>query len=390
MPRLTAAQQSKEVHFPFHSVRHISSPEDIDNNRRIYVGHAPISAAIDLPTDENVRDYLLEAEGRKKRRPTQVHKAIQDTLENNPHNFSVLNSGIVIVARDCEINEKDKYLILRRPSIINGSQTQGVIRDFLKNRNPEDVFPSHIKFEVVVSDNEDLIAEISIARNFQNDVMTISIAGRLGQLDELEQSLQAKLPDAKLQKSETKLSDDYIKTERLLQVITALVPEELWFKPGDMNKVYTYSMKTKCLKDFQEIYKRKTDPSDPEQGKYVELYQFYLDIAAQALEIYDKWKSHQGFVGTGIRAIERDGREIKEVPDGIIFPIIASLSAFAKKTPIGWRIDPPHFFSEDELIRAAKAVYQEIANHNPWNMGKSKACYSALYQITSIYKKLSA
>src|SRR6185295_11865473 len=117
--------------------------------------------------------------------------------------------------------------------------------------------------------------------------------------------------------------------------------------------------------------------------------QFYLDIAPEALVLYDKWKAHQGFAGTGIRSITREGREIREVPDGIIFPIIASLSAFAKKTSDGWTIKPPKHFRDEEIIRAAKSAYQNMAGHNPWLMGKSKACYFALNQITSIYQRLS-
>ena len=220
MSTVAVARPRNIFNFSFHNVRHISCPEDQDNNRRVYVGHSPIESVIDLPTDENVRDYMLEAEGKKRRRPTQVHRAILDTLENNPGNFSVLNSGVVIVARNCEIDEKKKLLTLKSPSIINGSQTQGVIRDYISS-NGDKEFKCHVKFEIIVTDNEDLIAETSISRNFQNDVMTISIAGRLGQLDELEQSLEAKLPGTKLQKSETKLSDDYVKTERLLQIIAA-------------------------------------------------------------------------------------------------------------------------------------------------------------------------
>ncbi len=380
------------VTIPFHSVRHISSPEDVINDRKVYVGQMPLLAVLELPTHENVRDYLVDAEGKRRRSPTQVHKAIRDTLNNNPENFTVLNSGVVVVAHACEIDEASKLLKLKRPSIINGSQTQGVIRDFIgeSGEAAQDLAKTtHLKFEVIVLEDEDLIAEISIARNFQNDVMTISIAGRLGQLDELEAAVQAHRPGAKLQKSETKLSDDYIKTERLLQVITALVPEELWPR-SDFNKVYTYSMKAKCLKEFQEIYRRARDTSDPEQEKFSKLYQFYLDIAAQALEIYDEWKAHQGFQGTGLRSIQRDGREIVDVPDGIVFPIIAALSAFARKTPHGWVVKRPVRFDDQDLIQAAKSVYQEIAHSNPWNMGKSRACYSSLYQITSIFKRLAA
>lgn len=381
------------VSLPFHSVRHISAPEDLENGRRVYTGHTPITGIIDLPTNENVRDYLLEAEGKKRRRPTQVHKAIRDTLENYSSSFSVLNSGVVIVSRHCEIDEKNKCLRLTNPSIVNGSQTQGVIKDFLENLESdflEEYSPIYVKFELIVTDDEDLIAEISISRNFQDDVRPISIVGRRGQLDELESSLQEKQPGKKLQKSETKLSEDYIKTERLLQVITALIPEELWVKESDVNKVYTYSQKAKCLKEFQDIYVRAHNLDDPDHCKYRELYEFYLDIVAEADLLYKKWKVHQGFQGTGLHALKRgEGGKILDVPDGLVFPVLSALSVFAKKINGHWSIVCPDQFNDDELIRVAKTVYIEIAKSNPNKMGKTKACYSALSEITSLYKKLT-
>jgi hypothetical protein len=345
-----------------------------------------------LSTDENVRSYFLDAEGKKKPRQTQVNKAIWDTLENYSHNFSVLNSGVVIVARGCEIDEKQKQLILRRASIVNGSQTQGIIKDFIEQYGPnfDTDFPTtHVKFEVIVTSDEDLIAQISISRNYQNDVLSISIAGRLGQLDELEKSFMERRPGAKLQKSETQLSEDYVRTERLLQVTTALIPEELWPRDGEVNKVYTYSRKAQCLKEFQEIYKKSHEKSDPEHSKFKKIYKFYLDIVAEADELYNKWKQHQGFQGTGLHAIKRDDQgRILEVPDGIVFPILAALSVFAKQTRNGWSIVYPKSFSEEELITAAKTAYMQIADSNPNTMGKTKACYSTLLQITSIYKKM--
>ena len=130
-------------------------------------------------------------------------------------------------------------------------------------------------------------------------------------MDELEQSLRKKIPGAQLQKSETEMSGDYIPTERLLQVITALIPAALWPKPGETEnpkKVYTYSMKAKCLKEFDEIYLKAHDPHHPDHDKAKELYRFYLDIAAEALQLYEKWKEHQGFRGTSLRCIVRDGQ----------------------------------------------------------------------------------
>jgi AIPR protein len=391
----SALQSQPVLSFPFFSFRNISCPEDSENGRKVFAGRAPAEAILDLPTDENVREYLVDAEGKKRHRPSDVHRAIQDTILNYPDKFCVLNGGVVIVARGCEADDSKKVLKLLGPSIINGAQTQGVLRDAFEELRAcgEDSPVFHVTFELIVTDDEGLIAETSIARNYQNDVKAVSIAGRLGQLDELEAALQSKLPGVKLRKSETQLSDDYVSSENLLQVITALIPESLWLKASDggsPNKVFTYSQRAKCLKDFQETFTKAKNPKDPEHARHKALYQFYLDIAADAYQLHSKWKTHQGFSGTGLRSIEREGRTIVEVPDGIVFPILASLSAFAVKTPQGWAIKPPHQFRDEELIGAAKAAYVEMAEHNPQTMGKTRACYSSLYQITSIYKKLLA
>jgi len=391
MSQQSVVRSCKSVKLPFYSVRNVTCPEEAESNRKTYVGYTLAHAIVDLPTSEDVRDFIPDAEGRKHRVYTQVHRAIKDTLENTPQDFPILNSGITIVARECEIDEKEKVLVLARPSIINGAQTQGVIKDYYENGGDKERSP-HVKFEIIVTDDEDLIAEVSIARNFQNDVRPVSIAGRLGELDELEEHLKAKAPKYRLQKSETQLSDDYVKTERLLQVIAALIPEELW--PPDrkeFNKVYTYSRKAKCLKDFRALCGQAKDETHPNHKQAAKLYQFYLDIAAEALELYERWKAHEGFKGSGLRCIKRgDKGEIEEVPDGIIFPILASLSAFAKNGSDGWVIELPSRFRDGDLINWAKGAYMNIADSNPNTMGKNKACYTYLYDMTSLFRELAA
>jgi hypothetical protein len=376
------------VRFDFNSFRNLTSPEDLANNRKVYTGQAPLQSILDLPTNENVRTYLAEAAGKQRKSYTSVHKAIRDTLLNDSQSFGVLNSGVVIVSRDIVIDDKVKFVSLIEPSIINGAQTQGVIKDLKDDgKLPED---THIKFEIIVTSDESLIAEVSIARNYQNDVMAVSIAGRLGLFDELEKSLQAYYPTYKLRKSESEYPNgiDVIDTEKLLQVITALIPAELVNKKHDVeppNKVYTYSMKARCLKEYQDIIAAKKSGN----ADGIELYKFYLDIAPYAWELYKKWKRHQGFAGTKLWSIKRDGKEIIDVPDGIVFPIISSLSVFAKNEKGNWRLDIPVDKLDKILIETAKRSYIEIADHNPQTMGKSRACYSSLYQISNLYKSLA-
>ncbi len=384
------------VDFPFYSVRNVSCPEDLENGRKVLFGSAPATAILDLDTEQNVRAYLLEAEGKKHRRPTQVLRAIRETLDTEPHNFSVKNGGVTIVAHDYEIDEKKKIMRLLKPSIINGSQTQGVLRDYYREMEESGVTAPliHVTFELIVTDDEKLIADTSISRNFQEDVMTISIAGRLGQLEDLEYSVQRVYPEYKLRMSETQLSDDYIVTERLIQVMTALTPPELWMgklaEDGNPIKTYTYSAKTKCLRDFQEVFKRAQDPTDPEYGKYNELYRFYLDIAPHAYMLHEKWKAHQEFKGLRVHAIKRDKNgNILEVPDGLVFPIFAALSAFVEKKSGEWMLVEPPSFTDKELIDTAVSVYRTVANSDPQKMGKSHAAYFHLYQLTSLHKRLS-
>lgn len=382
----------------FDSFRNVTSPIDKDLQRKVFAGQVPIQEIRDLPTDDNVRDYLVEAEGKQRRRKTQVHEAILDTLRNNPQDFAILNGGVTIVARDYEVDEQKKILRLLQPSIINGSQTQGVIREYLgDNQIIKPDQPVFIKFELIVASDENLIAETSIARNYQNDVQQLSIVGRRGHLNDLEVAIQKKLGKVQLRKGETDLTG--LPTEKIIQVITALMPTALWVKrkpkEQDPNKVYTYSMKAKCLKEFDEIYREanegKADSDTTQRAK--EVYQYYLDIAGDAWLLYQKWKKHPGFEGTGIKnAVEReeDGRTIKDVQDGMVFPILAALSVFVMKTETGWEIRPPAAFDDKDLISQAIQAYQRIAHSNPWIMGKDPGCYAMCYGVTALYRKLLA
>ncbi len=389
-----AKGRTDRVELSYHTLRNISSPEDIENGRKVYAGSILCNQLLDLPTDQNVREYLVEAEGKKRRAKTQVHRAIERTLYDRPHDLSVLNAGLVIVANDAQVDDAKKILRLLDASIVNGAQTQGVLREYYKNYEDEDVPPPaiHIKFELIVTADADLIGEISIARNFQNDVMTVSIVGRRGMFEELESrfKLYENTPEGmKLRKKETDLTEDFVRTERMVQVLTALTPESLWmrkFENGVPTKAYTYSAASKCLKEYQDIYTlAKSVPNGDESAHMREqrenakaIYAFFLDVVGQAWEIYNKWKAHPGFTGTHLRKLDRNN-----LPDGIIFPILASLSVFAKTDSTGaWRIDVPASV-DAQLIQAAKQVYMNVANSNPSTMGRSQACYALLNMIAT-------
>jgi hypothetical protein len=78
-----------------------------------------------------------------------------------------LNGGMVLVARAAEVDDKNRVLMLRQPSIINGSLTQGELqRYFDRYSRLDDFFEPSIKYELIVTNDDNLIAEISISPNF--------------------------------------------------------------------------------------------------------------------------------------------------------------------------------------------------------------------------------
>jgi hypothetical protein len=135
------------------------------------------------------------------------------------------------------------------------------------------------------------------------------------------------------------------------------------------------------------LFQRLVDASR-DDGESADVYQYFLDIAGQAWKIYERWKSHPGFRGTRLPLFARENGQAAEVPDGIIFPILSAFSAFVDRSDKKWQITIPDVFDEKEVIEAAAQAYMEIASRNPQTMGKSKACYSTLLRLTSIYARL--
>lgn len=399
-----SAITTSTLQFQYLTLRNISCPDDKTAKREVYFGQAPGESFLKLPNNENVRKYLTDAEGKQRKASTQVNRAIASTLNNIPGDFSFLNTGITIVAKSVTVNSKTQEITLVEPSIINGAQTQGELRKYYQavqndkqnnGRFPDEV-PDEVSdevsdevkvtFELIVTSDSELIDEISIARNFQNDVMAISIAGKRGQFQKLNEEFR-KRHDRPLRMSETDRGEKFVETERLLQVITALIPTELWPNQKEKenpNKVFAYSQKSKCLKMFTDMV---SGSETSEKSK--KLYDFYLDIAGEAWTLYDKWKTHQGFRGTKLKCIKRNkDYSIKEVPDGVVFPIIVALSVFIKKTKKGWKLAIPKELDDQQIILSAKTALMEIASSNPNFMGKSKPCYSQVKQITSLYAQI--
>ena len=75
---------------------------------------------------------------------------------------------------------------------------------------------------------------------------------------------------------------------------------------------------------------------------------------------------------------------------GLCFQFSRPCRSSSSKHQQDWQISPPAKFDDSKLIDTAKRTYVESAKRNPNTMGKTAACYSALQQITAIYRELLA
>jgi hypothetical protein len=123
----------------YESLRTVTSAADEKLGRTRRCGVASADQFFDLPDDDNVREYLqAELNGKPIKLATEgsVNHAIWETLENRRQDFTLLNAGLTIVHGDATVYDKDRYVDLVNASIINGSQTRGVLREFSTAGSP--------------------------------------------------------------------------------------------------------------------------------------------------------------------------------------------------------------------------------------------------------------
>lgn len=388
--------RDKPTFLTYNTLRTVNSPEDTQAGRRRYCGVAPANSFFGLSTDENVRSYLSRDDNGDRRKSTKVNVAIRETLAEHREDFPLLNSGIVIVAREAKVDDSSKppKVALYNPSIINGAQTQGVLVDFFAGRKDDAEFPS-VNFELIVTDDEELIASISIARNYQNEVTNLSIYGRQGRFDELEIAMRKRDPSINLKKRETDFGDEFLDTEKLVQVLTAMAPTDIRLPSAEKRKiktpetiyrVYAYRHRSRCLTDFATVM--------DEPKKWPEAHQFFLDVAADAWKLYRRFKGEQAFsrlvcvngeTVAGRKQVAPDG-----VPDGVVFPMLSSMSRFALELGGHWHLKVPPKFPWLTFFQAAITQETTTAGNNPQTMGKKADCYIALHGSIDMYFAMSA
>jgi hypothetical protein len=264
------------------------------------------------------------------------------------------------------------------------------LRDYFAKHSDDTNYPS-VNFELIVTDDDELVGDISIARNYQNEVTDLSIFGRQGRFSALQDAMAKSDRSIKLRTKETDFGDEFTDTEKLVQVLTAIAPTDIPLPsavkrtvktPETIYRVYAYRHRSRCLTDFAAVMDKPHE--------WPVAYRFFLDVSVDVWRLYNRLKSEQAFSrlvcvrGTtvaGKKVVDPDG-----VPDGIVFPMLSALSRFVGERDGRWRLEIPARFPWPTFFQAA--TLQETsptAANNPNTMGKKADCYIALHGSIDMY-----
>ena len=389
---------SKKTKYQTLLIRNTSTPSEKRLGDASYTAVFNARELLKMGTKKNLRSFIGEHNPRMR---NHTHKAIEDTIKNKPDYFPKFNGGCVVIASEIKINNESGEITLTDESLINGAQTQGEIARYyaelaLAAQEAEEEFPTFpdfdVKAEIIIEQDEDMVAEIAIARNDSTPVKKISMAGARGQLDGLYNRMNSFNSNYRIEKSETDKSDadvnSNITTAFLLQIIRLFTPATIIMGKGkeknasEMLKPYKNS--AQCLADFCEW--ERTKDTNPKSNA---MYEFTIQMAPYAWEEYLLWNSHRQWTGTGLQTYykgsqkkigTKKGNRWIDICNGLLFPVLQCLSNFVAQDASGdWKIDKPEIFDEARVLK--KAVEILTGNdyyYDPMQMGRGIGAYSTL------------
>lgn len=387
---MTDSKSGASVRLSYHTIRNVTTKDEESNGSATYVAVLPATEILKIGTDGNLRSYIPAHEGKKR---NLVHKAIARTIKEEPDRFSQLNSGFLVGASKITIDDNQKIATLRHASVNNGAQSQGEINRHMEECARLGIDPTEfaIRCELSIEPDSAMRTNIAVARNTATRIEGISIAGKHGYFEDLDASFKKAHPSLELARSETDMEEKYVDTRLLLQVLWAMMPEEL--APAHRRtmeaRMRAYKNAAYCLQDFMEI----SDSRSTDRGNSAR-YAYFVDMAGVAWTEYERWRTHPLWNDKRLferlrQAVRDDDGVIKEISDGIVFPILSALSRFVKRTSGGhWKIIYPKVFHDEDMLIAARRQLKQC-DGRPMLMGRSGAAYEALMILTEMAERYS-
>lgn len=168
---------------------------DISGIKEAYLGILPFLEFISLVQDENQTIYsIFDDNVRDFQGDNEVNKKIKYTLNSGKFDlFSVLNNGVTIVSSS--VTPAGNRFTLRDYQIVNGCQTSNVLHEC---RNIDGINGVHVPVKIIVTEDEEIKNEITLATNSQTEVKPEQLEALTQFQKKLEQYYNAIKGDGRL------------------------------------------------------------------------------------------------------------------------------------------------------------------------------------------------
>lgn len=142
---------------------------DIEGISEAYLGVIPFNEYLKFIQDENETIYsIFDDNVRDFQGNNPVNKKIKESLEKGKFDiFCVLNNGVTLVASS--LTPAGNRFTLRDYQVVNGCQTSHVLHECRRLQGIDKVY---VPIKIVVTDNDDIKTNITLATNSQTEVKT--------------------------------------------------------------------------------------------------------------------------------------------------------------------------------------------------------------------------
>lgn len=368
-----------------------SSAEE-ENGSRHYTLVVPLGQILKLNVEENLRIGYTHPDS--SRSISSIHRDIRNSFMADRKRFIQRHSGFVVIANDLILDEDEDdgtgkvfNIYLEKPSLINGAQTQQILRELIDQQvgDVQHLFSMSalVRVELIIEKNKNERLEIAIARNNSINVAKVSKLGKAGYLDDLESSLKDVMgEDFELAKSET---DHGIKPAMLIALLRAVTPHAL-YPYATFSPVACYASAFSHNSRNLTEYKNLVDGKGTTPNKKI-LVKFFKDFAGIVYREYIYWATHpewaklstmKTYSGKFIKKRNNELGKDHQVKLGIILPLLHGLRNFVEHDADAGvaRFKYPDGFSESKYIRyIANQCRLRTKDCDTHVFGKSKFSY---------------
>lgn len=387
--------QATIVRFPVFSFRKQPTPYDESGKQKYYaiVDVKDIPLELDEWRELNVRDPKEEI---------RVPKEIKSSLQNDPTAFYFKNRGILLVADKVTFDNKTNVVTLEftdkhMNGIADGGHSYRVIKNFVEPLSAEEraQIGAFVSVELLegFKTREDIVPVIE-ARNKSTPVQEQSIQELLGSYEKIKQVLKDKsYADRIFYKQYEESIGDVQKDIDVKEILSYLYCFDVESFSNESHPIKAYSSSAAVVRHF-------ADKANKERlEKYIPLLPQILElrdtIYAHMPALYNNGKGgdDKGKFGKlkGVDLITRGPKEELvftgeasnyRIPQGFIFPILASLRNLVKcdGKKCSWKTDPMTFLGETEKQLVALVGAQALEIKNPNALGKNSGTWTLCYQ----------